>query len=72
MNIKTKFDIGYTIVFLRETKVLNTTVRGIKIEVRGEETEITYLCSQEPTQNIQIKVLEQNAFKNKEELIKSL
>lgn len=85
MTIKTKYDVGATIFFLHDNKVIETIIRCIKIDnkqINAEgfvKQEITYLCkADEPdwagniTDRVHLKVLEEHAFPSKEELLKSL
>lgn len=77
MTIETKFKEGDTIFFLKESKVLQNIVRGIKIERRKKEkgyvNEIVYLCNSDEAETlVHIKVPEEIAFKSKQDLISSL
>lgn len=75
MTVTTKFNDGDKIFFLRDQKVLVTTVRGFIIEKRPKSTEptITYLCHEgEDEKQVHLKILETSAFPSKEALIKSL
>lgn len=78
MTIQTKFDIGNAIHFLHNNRALDSVVRGVKIEYKGDavtekKPEIIYLCCKEPPPtNIYIKVNEDDCFETKDKLLKSL
>jgi len=84
MDIKTKFNIGDTIWFLHDNKVIETIIRKARIEIsnkapnaeHGEVSivlEVIYLCNREDAKaTINVKVEEQFAFKSKSDLLKSL
>lgn len=72
MNIETKFNIGDAIYFIGNKKCVASTVRCLEIYVKASSTNVVYLCNKEPNQNVNIKVDECDAFKSKDELVKSL
>ena len=78
MEIKTKFEVYDKVFFIHNKKVCDSVVKGIKVEVSSSpieiSTSVTYLCNKEPDHKmlVCIKVEEEDAFKSKEELLKSL
>lgn len=73
MTIETKFNEGYTVFFLNHDKVLDTIVRGFKIERSLGLTTIIYLCNKEEEKPIiSVKVPEEKCFISKKELLNSL
>lgn len=77
MKIETKFNIYDDIFFLNNNKkVSSMKIRGVKIHVTSNEIEIveevTYLCNNDADARVHIKVLEQDAYSSKKELLKSL
>lgn len=77
MDINTKFECYEEIWFISNKKAISSKVKDIKIDVKsisGIEiaTNILYVCNEDSTSNIEIKVSEEDAFKTKEELLKSL
>lgn len=72
MTIETKFDKGDLIFFIENRKCCSSIIRRIKIDVSLLFTEIIYLCNSDNNGTVYIKVSEINAFKSKDELLKSL
>ncbi len=72
MKIETNFNDGDTIYFLNDKKVCDTIVRGVKIEQLNGILSIIYLCNKEEGGNVHIKVYQDDAFKSKSALLKSL
>lgn len=77
MTIVTKFQENDKVFFLHNSKVIDSIVRGFKIErlpngLDGHNTLITYFCAREPELKVSVKVEEENAFPTKEDLLKSL
>lgn len=73
MKIETLLNIEDEIFFLHEKRVIVSKVQKIKIEAKSaEEIEIIYLCNVEKDCNVNIKVSQEDAFKNKKELLNSL
>lgn len=76
MVIETKYEVYDKIHFLSNNKACFSIVRGIKTHTTScpqeIDTEITYLCNDDDDAKVFIKVLESDAFKSKEELLKSL
>lgn len=73
MEIKTKLNIGDEIFFIGSRKIVSSKVQRIKVETFGKKVEITYLCNEDDTQKqVYLKVDETDAYKSKQELIKTL
>lgn len=76
MTIETKYNMYDDIFFLSNKKACQSKIRGMKITVNSSPIEIindiVYLCNTDSDSNVFIKVSEQDAFKTKEELLKSL
>lgn len=74
MTIETRFNEGDKIFFINvhTMKVVESTVRGYKIEALNGVTEITWLFNDEPDKNVNGKVQDKFAYKTKEELLKSI
>lgn len=85
MNIKTKFNLGDKIFTLENKKVIQLIVENIGIAVIPDETHVRYECDvidperpAEETKRVkvklsaQIKVMEEDAFATKKELLDSL
>lgn len=73
MKVETKLNLLDEIYFIIDKKVINSIIRGIKIDVRSSGAEIIYLCAKEEEDNrVYIKCEENYAFKSKAELLKSL
>lgn len=83
MKIETKLNIGDTVFFIHEKKIIDSVIRSIKTDTfnsaenadKGEiliQTAILYICNKEAGQRMGVKVEEPDAFKSKSELLKSL
>ena len=73
MKIETKLNENDAVFFISNKKVVDSIVRGVTIERLHKKTTITYLCNKDKgEQRIHIKVEEEDAFRSKEELLKSL
>lgn len=77
MKIETKLNLGDDIFFIHNKKVIQSLVKGIKIEVQSNGIEsnpdVTYLCGvSEDHKLVAIKCAESDAYKSKKELINSL
>jgi len=77
MKIATKLNLYDDIFFIHNKKAIKSTVKGIKIEISSNNIEhnidVIYLCGvSDDHKLVAIKCDEIDAFKTKEELIKSL
>jgi hypothetical protein len=72
MKLETKFNIGNKVFFLAQRKVAESKVKEIKIEVSDNRINIIYICTLQDDHIVGIKVNEEDAFKSKEILLKSL
>lgn len=74
MKIELQFNEGDKIFFIHDKKCLDSTVRGVKIEILNGKKEVTYLCRKDNDVDklVHLKVKEEDAFKSKEELLNSL
>lgn len=74
MTIETRFKEGDAIFFINShtMKVVESIVRGYKIECLHGETEITWLYNNEVDQKVNGKISDKFAYPNREELLKSI
>jgi hypothetical protein len=77
MKVETKLSIGDNIFFIHEKRVIESVIREIKIEMwvegKNQKTDVLYLCNKDEAEsNIHIKVLAEDAYPSKTELLKSL
>ena len=73
MTIETKFNDVDKIFFIHNAKVLDSVVRGFKIERTDGKNTITYLCNKDNEDKmLRLKVEEENGFPTKEALLQSL
>ena len=73
MKIETKFNDGNPIYFIHEAKVLNSIVRGFKIErINGVMSTIYLCCKDKDEKSAFIRIKEEHGFPTKEALLKSL
>lgn len=73
MKIETKFNIGDTIFFLHENRVLESIIRSIKIDVKEpDDFNIIYVCNKDEDSVVGIKVNEGIVFGSKKQLLSSL
>ncbi len=73
MTIETKLEVGNKIFFIHDKRIIQSIVRGIKIEVDYMYKQvITYICNKEEDKMIGVKVEEEFSFKTKEDLLNSL
>lgn len=72
MKIETKFNQEDEIFFIENKKCCSSIVRGIRVDILPEHTAITYLCNKGGDNKVMCKVGEPDAFKTKENLLKSL
>lgn len=66
-SVKTKYDIGNTVWYIRDNKARYAEITGFSISVEANKTEIKYTLHYDSG-----KVEESLAFPTKEELLKSL
>lgn len=77
MNISTEFDVGDTVFYMRHNRVERNKINSIKIEIQslntqkstelGTKMDITYHIS-----GVDVMFRNENLFRSKEELLKSL
>lgn len=72
MKLETKFNAGDTVFYIHDAHVVETIVRGFKIERLDGVTTVTYLCNDDATAKVHLKVNEDKAYPTKQELLNSL
>lgn len=72
MKITTKLEIGDSVFFLHESKVISSILREMKVFITADKVEILCICNSEPDARVGIKVNESLCFKSKKELLESL
>ena len=74
MKIETKANIGDEIFFMHENKVTSSTVIDISINIIGQKNLYKYTTITTIVYNTKrlLKILEENAFLSKQELLESL
>lgn len=73
MTIETRFNEGDKLFFISDAKkVVETVVRGFKIERIDGVTKTIWLCNTKPDEKIHLKVEDQFAYPSKQALLNSL